>query len=139
MSTLKTTVTGYAGYRGREGQFSFLLHRFTGLGTLLFLAIHVLDTATVYFIPSLYEEAIAIYQTTLFGIGEVILVFCIIFHGVNGLRIAYLDMIAPHRWEIGAQKTSVWWTLGISLVLWLPATFIMLRNLLIHNFGMFGG
>lgn len=139
MSTLKTTVTGYAGYRGREGQFSFLLHRFTGLGTLLFLAIHILDTATVYFIPSLYEEAIAIYQTTLFGIGEVILVFCLIFHGVNGLRIAYFDMIAPHRWEIGVQKTSVWWTLGISVVLWLPATVIMLRNLLIHNFGMFGG
>lgn len=139
MSSMKTTVTGYAGYRGREGQFSFLLHRVTGLGTLLFLAIHILDTATVYFIPSLYEEAIAIYRTTLFGIGEVGLVFCLIFHGVNGLRIAYLDMFAPHRWEMGAQRTSVWWTLGISLVLWLPATFFMLRNLLIHNFGMFGG
>jgi len=139
MSSMKTTVTGYAGYRGREGQFSFLLHRVTGLGTLLFLAIHILDTATVYFIPSLYEEAIAIYRTTLFGIGEVALVFCLIFHGVNGLRIAYLDMFAPHRWEMGTQRTSVWWTLGISLVLWLPATFFMLRNLLIHNFGMFGG
>ncbi len=139
MTSLKTTVTGYAGYRGHEGQISFLLHRFTGLGTLLFLIIHILDTATVYFIPSLYEEAIAIYRSTLFGIGEIILVFCLIYHGVNGLRIAYLDMLAPHRWEITAQKKSVWWTLGISLVLWLPATVVMLRNLLIHNFGMFGG
>ncbi len=37
MSSLKTTLSGYAGYRGREGHYSFLLHRITGLGTALFL------------------------------------------------------------------------------------------------------
>lgn len=139
MSSLKTTVTGYAGYRGREGQLSFLLHRVTGLGTLLFLAIHILDTATVYFIPSLYDEAIGLYQTTLFGIGELALVFCVIYHGVNGLRVAYLDMFKPKDWEIHRQRSAVRMTLIISLVLWLPAAVIMLRNLAIHNFGMFGG
>lgn len=139
MSSLKTTLSGYAGYRGREGQLSFLLHRITGLGTLLFLTIHILDTATVYFYPSLYAEAIRLYQSTLFGIGEVALVFCVIFHGVNGLRIAYLDMFASSRWQIHLQRNAVRWTLLISLLLWLPATVIMLRNLLIHNFGLFGG
>lgn len=139
MSSLKTTATGYAGYRGREGQLSFLLHRITGLGTLLFLAIHILDTATVYFYPDLYGEAIAIYRSTLFGIGEIGLVFCVLYHGVNGLRIAYLDMFAPQRWQIELQRNSVRWTLLITLVLWVPATVIMLRNLLIHNFGLFGG
>jgi len=139
MSSLKTTVTGYAGYRGREGQLSFLLHRVTGLGTLLFLAIHILDTATVYFFPSFYEEAIALYQSTLFGIGELALVFSVIFHGVNGLRIAYLDMFRPKDWEIHRQRSGVRITLIISLVLWVPAAVIMLRNLAIHNFGMFGG
>jgi len=139
MSSLKTTLSGYAGYRGREGQLSFLLHRITGLGTLLFLTIHILDTATVYFYPSLYSEAIRIYQTTLFGIGEIFLVFCVIYHGVNGLRIAYIDMFAPNRWQIHLQRSAVRWTLLVSLVLWLPATFVMLRNLLIHNFSLFGG
>lgn len=139
MSSLKTTVTGYAGYRGREGQLSFLLHRVTGLGTLLFLAIHILDTATVYFIPSLYEEAIALYRTTLFGLGELALVFCLIFHGVNGLRIAYLDMFRPKGWEIQRQRSGVRMTLLISVLLWLPAAGVMLYNLAYHNFGMFGG
>ncbi len=139
MSSLKTTVTGYAGYRGREGQLSFLLHRVTGLGTLLFLAIHILDTATVYFFPAFYEEAIALYQSTLFGFGELGLVFSVIFHGVNGLRIAYLDMFRPKDWEIQRQRSGVRITLLISLLLFLPAAFIMLRNLAIHNFGMFGG
>ena len=88
-SSLKTTVKGYIGYRGREGQLSFLLHRVTGLGVLLFLAIHIVDTAFVYFAPQLYEEVLGLYRTTLFGVGELGLVFCLFFHGVNGVRIAY--------------------------------------------------
>jgi succinate dehydrogenase / fumarate reductase, cytochrome b subunit len=139
MSSLKTTLTGYTGYRGREGQLSFLLHRITGLGTLLFLTIHILDTATVYFYPSLYPEAIHIYQSTLFGFGEIILVFCLFYHGVNGLRIAYFDMFRPKDWEISLQRTSVRLTLILTLIIWLPAAVIMLRNLLINNFGLFGG
>ena len=139
MSALRTAFTGYTNYRGREGQWSFLLHRLTGLGTLLFLTIHILDTATVYFIPSLYPEAIKIYQTTLFGIGEMALIFSVFFHGVNGLRIAFFDMFAPRGWTIPSERTSVLWTLGITLVIFLPAAFIMGRNILIHNFGLFGG
>jgi succinate dehydrogenase / fumarate reductase cytochrome b subunit len=139
MTSLKTTLRGYVGYRGREGHWSFLLHRITGLGVVLFLTIHILDTATVYFYPSLYMEAIRIYRSTLFGIGEVFLVFCVFYHGVNGLRIAYLDMFKPQGWHIESQRRSSRLTLAISLILWLPAAFWMVRNLLIHNFGLFGG
>jgi len=139
MASLKTTLRGYVGYRGREGHWSFLLHRITGLGVVLFLTIHILDTATVYFYPSLYMEAIRIYRSTLFGIGEVFLVFCVFYHGVNGLRIAYLDMFKPQGWHIESQRRSSRLTLAISLILWLPAAFWMVRNLLIHNFGLFGG
>lgn len=139
MSSLKATLTGYAAYRGREGQLSFLLHRITGLGTLLFLAIHILDTATVYFFPQLYGEAIGIYRTTLFGIGELALIFCVFYHGVNGLRIAFFDLLAPKGWHIPTERQTAIGTLLVSLVIWAPAAFIMARNLLINNFGMFGG
>jgi hypothetical protein len=83
-SSLRTTLQGYVKYRGREGQWSFLLHRITGLGVLLFLAIHILDTATVYFAPSLYDEVIKLYRSTVFGLGEIALVFCLFFHGEIG-------------------------------------------------------
>lgn len=139
MAAMKTAITGYASYRGREGQWSFLLHRVTGLGTLLFLGIHVLDTSTVYFFPNLYDHAIALYRSTLFGFGELALIFCVFYHGVNGLRIAFFDLLAPKSWRIPTERSSVLWTLGISLAIWLPAAVIMLRNLLIHNFGLFGG
>ena len=79
MASLVTTLSGYLGYRGREGQWSFLLHRISGLGTGLFLTIHILDTSFVYFAPSLYMEAIKLYQSTLAGLGEVALVFCVFY------------------------------------------------------------
>jgi succinate dehydrogenase / fumarate reductase, cytochrome b subunit len=139
MSTVFKTLSGYLRYRGREGHWGFLLHRITGLGVGLFLTIHILDTAMVYFNPGLYVEAIKLYQSTLFGIGEILLVFCIFYHGLNGLRVAYFDLFAPHKWEIITQRNLVRWTLGISLVLWFPAAIWMVRGLLIHNFGLFGG
>lgn len=136
MESLKLNVTGFTRYRGREGQLSFILHRVAGLGTLLFLAIHILDTSTVYFFPSLYEHAIDIYRSTLFMMGEIILVFCVIYHGVNGARIALFDLFAPDRWNIETQRKSAYWSLAIAVLLWLPAAFMMGRSMLVHNFGL---
>lgn len=137
MSSVRTTLSGYATYRGREGHWSFLLHRITGLGVLLFLLIHILDTSMVFFSPPIYAEALKLYQSTLFGLGEVVLVFCVLYHGVNGLRIAILDMALPAKWK--SQKFSSRLVLLLTFIFWLPAAFIMVRNLLIHNFGLFGG
>jgi succinate dehydrogenase / fumarate reductase cytochrome b subunit len=134
MDSVKLNVVGLARYRGREGQLSFLLHRLTGLGTLLFLSIHILDTATVYFYPSLYEHAIDLYRTTPMMIGEIILVFSVIYHGVNGARIAIFDLFFPHLWNIETQRRSAVWTIAIAIVLWLPAAFLMGRAVLEHNF-----
>jgi succinate dehydrogenase / fumarate reductase cytochrome b subunit len=139
MSEMITAVRGYFSYRGREGHVGFLLHRITGLGTILFLGLHIIDTAFVYFAPALYADVINIYRSTAFGIGEIILVFCVVNHGVNGLRIAFLDLIAPRFWNIPAARSSVRISLGIAITLWLPAAFFMLRSLLINNYGLFGG
>jgi succinate dehydrogenase / fumarate reductase cytochrome b subunit len=135
MSSLQTTLKGYLSYRGREGHISFLLHRITGLGTLLFLAIHIVDTSFAYFNPELYGHALELYANPLFMLGEIALVFCVIFHGVNGLRIAYVDLRKPSAWSIHAQRKAVVWTLGISIVHWLPAAGIMGYNLLHHSLG----
>lgn len=139
MSELKTTLSGYAGYRGREGQWAFILHRITGLGVVLFLVIHIIDMSFAYFAPQLLEEVLQLYRTTVFGLGEMALVFCLFFHGVNGLRIAYLDMFAPKDWTIEKTRKSAVTGLIITVVLWIPAAVYMLYNILYHNYGLFGG
>lgn len=138
-SSLKTTLRGYVGYRGKEGHWSFLLHRITGLGVLLFLAIHIIDTSFVYFAPQLYDDVINIYRTTLFGLGEVGLIFSLFFHGINGLRIAFLDIFKPTDWTIERERRSALISLIITLVLFVPSAVWMLRNLFMHNYGLFGG
>ena len=139
MSSLKATLGGYASYRGREGHWAFLLHRITGLGVVLFLAIHILDTSFVYFAPQLYGDVINLSRSTIFGILEIALVFCLIFHGVNGLRIAYLDLLAPKDWTIQKTRRSTYYALAVALIVWIPSTVFMLYNLLKFNFGLFGG
>jgi len=136
MQEIRLNVVGLTRYRGQEGQLSFILHRLTGLGTLLFLAIHILDTSTVYFFPSLYQHAVEIYRSTPMMLGEIVLVFCVIYHGVNGARIALFDLFFPESWTIQTQRRSAYWTLGIALVLWVPAAFWMGRSLLVYNFGL---
>ena len=131
-SSLKTTLQGYVRYKGREGQLNFLLHRLTGLGTLLFLVIHILDTAMVYFYPPLYDHAIELYRSPLFMLGEIGLFFSVIFHGVNGLRVAYVDLFKPKNWTIERQRRAVRVTLGVSLALWAVPAFIMGSKLIEH-------
>jgi succinate dehydrogenase / fumarate reductase cytochrome b subunit len=136
MRSIQTTISGFSRYRGREGHWSFILHRLTGLGTLLFLIIHILDTSTVYFFPSLYSHAIDIYRSTPFMIGEIFLVFSIIFHGVNGARIALFDLYLTSRWKTPSQRSSARWTLVIAILLWLPAAAMMMRSMLVNNFNL---
>jgi len=123
-------MTNLVTYRGGLGQLSYVLHRLTGLGTLLFLVIHVVDTSTVLFFPSLYADAIAIYRSIPFIIGEIFLVFSVIYHGVNGARIAIFDLYLARKWEIKSQHDSAIWTFAIAIMLWLPAAFIMGRNVI---------
>ncbi len=128
--SVRAAIMNMAAYRGREGQLSFVLHRLTGLGILLFLVIHVVDTSTVFFFPSLYADAIVAYRSVPFMIGEIFLVFSVIYHGVNGARIAIFDLYLVESWRAKSERSSAIWTLVIAIVLWLPAAFIMGRNVL---------
>jgi len=134
MDSVRTTLHGFMGYRFRTGQLSFILHRLTGLGTLLFLSVHILDTATVYFFPQLYKHAIDLYRTTPMMLLEIVLVFSVIYHGVNGARIAIFDLFSPKWWRAESQNKTALATLAVAIVLWLPAAFLMGRNVILYNF-----
>ena len=136
-SNLKTTLSGYVTYKGGQGLYVFLLHRITGLGTLLFLTMHILTTATVYFFPSAYDRFIAVFRWPVVMIAEIILVFCVIYHGTNGLRIAYIDLFKPELWQARRSNKAVVTTLMVAILLWLPAAAVMGYNLLKYGFGLF--
>jgi succinate dehydrogenase cytochrome b subunit len=137
MAALLTTLTGYVKYRGREGHLSFLLHRLTGLGTLLFLVIHIVDMAAFYWSPDFFNNALNLYRTPVFGVLEIGLIFCVFFHGANGIRIAIVDMFMPKKWAIGAQRNAVRWTIAITMLLWVPAALYMGVRIINPAFSLF--
>lgn len=127
MSSLALTLKETLRYRGAIGQWSWVLHRISGLGVLLFFVIHIIDTSWSVFYPHLYEEAISIYQTPLFTLGEFALVAAVVYHAYNGLRIVILDF--KPQWWYYQQRAAVW-VLIASAVTLLPVFVLMLSHVI---------
>jgi succinate dehydrogenase / fumarate reductase, cytochrome b subunit len=114
-------------YKGREGMWTWMLHRATGLGVLLFLVIHVIETAAVIYSPAFYDSALQIYKSPLFRFAELLIFFSVLFHAVNGLRIAVQDF-----WPYVMQRQrQLAWATGLAVgVAMIPITWIMIAPLL---------
>ena len=112
-SQQKTTSRRPAGtlYRGREGMWSWVLHRITGVAIFFFLLVHILDTALVRVSPEAYNGVISSYQTPIMGLGETALVAAIVFHAFNGLRIILIDF-----WNAKYQKVMFYVVIGLWVV-----------------------
>src|ERR1700687_3031349 len=121
MATLVITITETLRYRGSVGRWAWTLHRIAGLGTLLFLFLHVIDTSWAVFYPQLYVEAIKQYQSPLFTVGEFALVACVVYHALNGLRIVVFDW-RPKWWHRQADAARI---VLIATVVILVPTFIL--------------
>ena len=134
-----STLSEYAAYKGGNGFLAFLLHRITGLGTLLFLTVHILMTSMVYIYAPLYTRLVEAVRWPPVMLAEIVMVFCVIYHGANGLRIAYIDLFKPHLLQERSSTKAVRATLIVAIMLWLPTAAVMGYNLVKHGLGLFGG
>ena len=123
-SPIETSVYKRTLYRGGSGMWSWILHRGSGLAVLGFLFLHVLDTSMVMFGPRAYNTMARLYESAFFRPLEVVLMFLVIYHAFNGLRVILVDF-----WSRGAryEKLLNKAVMGITLILFLPSAFIMLR------------
>ncbi|MBX6314852.1 MAG: hypothetical protein IRY99_18325, partial [Isosphaeraceae bacterium] len=117
-------------YGGGVGQWSWLVHRVTGLGILLYLVAHITDTFFVVVNPAMYDHALKLYGGWVdgtyywplrwaFRLGELGLFACVVFHALNGLRIITFDFWpAAARYQKGLFQAVV----VAFLVIMIPAT-----------------
>ncbi len=77
-------------YRGRSGQWAFLAHRITGFLVFVFLLLHIVDVSLIAR-PELYDEVHQLYGNVLLRLFEVGLLFALVYHSLNGLRIVMID------------------------------------------------
>jgi succinate dehydrogenase / fumarate reductase, cytochrome b subunit len=129
LTSLVYTLTETLRYRGAVGQWSWVMHRLTGLGVVFFVVLHIIDTSWAAFYPELYVRAIAEYQSPLFTIGEFGLVFAVVYHALNGLRIAIIDF-KPEWWKY-QRRAALYVVLGTIIIL-VPTFWIMFSHVLRH-------
>ncbi len=110
-------------YRGKEGQWSWILHRLTGVGVLLFLLLHIIDTMLVGWGPDVYNKMIQIYRNPFFKVSEVGLFAAVWYHSLNGIRIILVDF-----WQDGTKyhKQMMWIVMALTISGMIPVTYIML-------------
>jgi succinate dehydrogenase / fumarate reductase, cytochrome b subunit len=123
------SVVEVARYRGRFGQLDWMAHRLSGLGVLLFLLVHIVDTATVYFAPAAYDFFLTIYKNPIVGLTEIALAGAVIYHAFNGLRVVIMDFW-PRLWEKQPQARRLVWL--AFLIVFIPTAAIMFVRIVQH-------
>jgi succinate dehydrogenase / fumarate reductase cytochrome b subunit len=102
--------------------WSWVLHRITGATVFFFLFVHVLDTALVRVSPEAYNEVVDTYKTPIIGLMELGLVACVLFHGLNGLRVILVDF-----WWQGPryQRQMLWGVAAVWLLVMVPSVVVI--------------
>jgi succinate dehydrogenase / fumarate reductase cytochrome b subunit len=77
-------------YQGGGPMLAWLLHRISGLAILLFVGLHVVSSFFMQQTGSdLATNINIIYESWIF---QILITFIVLFHALNGLRIAILDI-----------------------------------------------
>lgn len=109
-------------YRGRSGQWAFVGHRVSGFLVFFFLLLHIVDVSLVRW-PAVYDDVHAVYGNVVLRLFEVGLLFALVFHSLNGLRIVAVDFF-PNAVRNERRLLSA--VVVMTLALGLPGAYVIL-------------
>ena len=110
-------------YKGKGPMLTFVLHRISGLGIVIFVGTHILAS----FVAGPAGRSInAVYESWFF---QIFVFFCALFHAINGLRITILDL-----WPalIEHQRQAIWVEWAVFIPLFSIAVIVIVSNGLAH-------
>jgi len=90
-------------YKGGGPMLVWVLHRISGIGIALFVGLHILASfSNQLFGWDLADSINTLYMSPYF---QIVVLFCALFHAINGLRITILDL-----WPklIEHQREAIW-------------------------------
>ena len=108
-------------YQGGGPQTAWLLHRISGLGIVLFVSLHILAS---FLGGDFGRFTNTVYESWWF---QIIIIFCALFHGINGLRITILDLW-PKLFEF--DREAIWIEWFIFLPVYGLAVIVIIRTAL---------
>lgn len=112
-------------YHGGSPMWAWMLHRVTGLAMLTFVGLHVIASFFMQQTASDLATSInTVYESWIF---QILVTFVVIFHALNGLRIAALD-IWP-QFQI-YQREALWLQVLIFVPVYGLTIFILIQRAL---------
>ena len=109
-------------YRGKSGQWAFIGHRVSGFLVFFFLLLHVVDVSLANN-PRLYNEVHAVYGNVLLRAFEVGLLFALLFHSLNGLRVVIIDFFPG---AVARERALLAGVVALTLAAGIPGAAIIL-------------
>ncbi len=85
--------------RPSVGRLAFMVHRLTGIALAAYLFLHLAVLAQLQAGPSGWDGFVALAESPLFTLLDVILLAGVLFHGLNGLRMTLLGFGKALRWQ----------------------------------------
>jgi len=122
----KKSKSDYGGiYKGHPRQYSWILHRITGVAIILFLFMHVVDTALIGWGPEAYDRVLRAYQNPLVHLLELGLVIAVLYHSINGFKITLIDFFPKLVTYIRGISLAAAIVFALAAI---PTTAIMLKQ-----------
>ena len=110
-------------YRVSWAQLAWFGHRMSGIGILVYLFIHIVETSTVTLGPDVYDATLGLFRNLPVRLGEIVLMAALVYHSLNGLKVILLDFF---------PATTTWYrplTFGVviaTLTAMIPLSILML-------------
>lgn len=111
-------------YKGKTGQWAFVTHRVTGFLVFMFLLLHIVDVSLVNIDADLYDEVHELYGNIVLRLFEVGLLFALVFHALNGLRIVVLDFFPG---AIARERNMTVMVVVVTVLAVLPGGYIIIK------------
>jgi len=109
-------------YKGKSGQWAFLGHRVSGFLVFLFLLLHIVDVSLVRW-PETYNQVHRLYGNVVLRLFEVGLLFGLLFHTFNGLRIVAVDVFPE---AVRSQRRLLHVVMAVTLLAGVPGGIVIL-------------
>ena len=102
-------TSGWFDPRGRAlGGFAFSVNRVTGLGLVFYLYLHLGVLSLLLRGESSWNDFIRLATSWAFLSLDVLLIFGILYHGLNGIRVALVG-----SGLVADRERALWWSLGV--------------------------
>ena len=109
-------------YRGKSGQWAFVGHRVSGFLVFLFLLLHIVDVSLLRW-PETYDQVHRLYGNVLLRLFEVGLLFALLFHTFNGVRIVAVDVFPE---AVRNQRRLLQAVVALTLVIGIPGGVVIM-------------